>query len=123
VREHRNASGFMDAVNKLFHIRFADSTIYAVSQNVCVTTVERELQARNDDEVVIGERFANANVLLHPSVVKDFCVVAYGHKIHSPTFEKIDEMLNGFVAIGVNTVNVQNTFEHGLLIYSVNEKS
>jgi len=72
-------------------------------------TFEREFESGNYEELPVGNRGAESDVLSHSFVVEDFGMVTDCKKVHACIPERLDYSLKRFLSIGKDAVDVKHT--------------
>jgi hypothetical protein len=67
-----------------------------------------EFESGNNEELIVGERFAKSNVLLHSAVVEYFCMVAHRSERHARPPQDFNYTFKRLLPIGKEAVDVQN---------------
>src|SRR5215813_3385374 len=75
MRQHSNATGIVDPVNKLFHVGGIHSFGDAVTEDVNSSTGKSELQSGNHNKVSPRERLTVLDVSMHSDVVEHFGMI------------------------------------------------
>ena len=111
MRQHRNSTFVVYAIDQAFHICEAYPPRDSISENMDFASVERELQAGYDDERFSGERLANPDVILHSAVVECLGMITHCREAHSSLAQSLNDSVERLFSIRKDTVNVQDTLD------------
>src|SRR5262245_7714594 len=100
MSQNGNSAGVMNPIDHIFHVCGTNASCDAITENVRVAAMKGKFEARNNNEVLVRERFTEFNVVLHPSIIKNLSVIAHRNKVHAGSLENLNELLQRLFTVG-----------------------